>query len=71
MYNTKDTYLVEISINRYQLGIYKDPKRHADSSLTLYIQQDNPGKDKESNWLPAAKAPFYIPLRLYNLRRKR
>ncbi len=24
----------------------------ADGGLTLYIQHDSPGKDKESNWLP-------------------
>ena len=66
----KDTYLVENPINRYQLGTYNDLKHHADGSLMLSIQQDNPGKDKESNWLPAAKAPFYITLRLYNPRPK-
>ena len=38
----------------------------ADGGLTLYIQSDSPGKDKESNWLPAPKdAGFKLALRLY------
>jgi hypothetical protein len=27
-------------------------------------QADSPGKDKESNWLPAPKEPFYMLLRM-------
>ena len=30
----------------------------ADGSLDLYIQKDNPGADKETNWLPAPEGPF-------------
>ena len=26
---------------------------------------DSPGKDKESNWLPAPKEPFYMLMRMY------
>ena len=36
-----------------------------DGSLTFYIQKDSPGKDLESNWLPALDGPFYAVLRLY------
>ena len=32
-------------------------KKNADGSLTIYIQKDSPGKDKESNWLPAPERP--------------
>jgi hypothetical protein len=39
--------------------------RDSDGSLTLYVQNDSPGKDKESNWLPAPKGPFLLVLRLY------
>jgi hypothetical protein len=28
-------------------------KYNADGSLDLYFQNENPGKDKETNWLPA------------------
>jgi hypothetical protein len=33
-------------------------KRNADNSITLYIQHVSPGKDKESNWLPAPNGPY-------------
>ena len=36
-----------------------------DGSLDIYIQNDNPGKDKESNWLPAPKDSFNVTLRIY------
>jgi hypothetical protein len=29
------------------------------------VQADSPGKDKESNWLPASKVNFYVILRAY------
>ncbi len=40
-------------------------KMNADGSLTIYIQKDSPGKDKESNWLPAPDGPIYVAMRLY------
>jgi hypothetical protein len=40
-------------------------KKGKDGSLTLYIQSKSPGKDKESNWLPAPDGPIYIVMRLY------
>jgi hypothetical protein len=42
-----------------------DLKKNADSSLTIYIQKDSPGKDKESNWLPAPDGPMFVVMRLY------
>src|ERR1700677_4009161 len=42
-----------------------DMKKNADGSLTLYVQKDSPGADKESNWLPAPNGPDYIVMRLY------
>jgi hypothetical protein len=40
-------------------------KKNSDGSLTIYIQKDSPGKEKESNWLPAPDGPPYIVMRLY------
>jgi hypothetical protein len=40
-------------------------KYNSDGSLTIYLQADNPGKDKEANWLPAPKGPFLVILGTY------
>jgi hypothetical protein len=40
-------------------------KRDDDGELTLYIQHESPGKEKESNWLPAPNGPFSVNIRLY------
>ncbi len=31
----------------------------------LHIGKDSPGRDLESNWLPAPDGPFYMVMRLY------
>ncbi len=66
MYSVPDRFLVENSINRYSIGDLVDGlKTDADGSLTIYIQKDSPGADKESNWLPAPDGPFFIAGRMY------
>jgi hypothetical protein len=65
MYDAKKRLMVENSINRYKIGSADKLKAGADGSTTLYIQVDSPGKDKESNWLPAPKEPFYMLMRIY------
>jgi hypothetical protein len=65
MYDAKKRLMVENSLNRYKIGSADKLKTAADGSTTLYIQPDSPGKDKESNWLPAPKAGFYMLMRMY------
>ena len=54
MYDLKTRLLVDNPINRYSIGDRTEGlKKNEDGSLTIYVQKDSPGKDKESNWLPA------------------
>ena len=67
MYDGKNQLLVKNPINRYLINSPMMPglKKNKDGSLTLYIQKDSPGKDKEANWLPAPDGPIYLVMRLY------
>lgn len=65
MYDGVTRYSVPNKLNRYSLGSDNTLKRDADGSFTLYVQHDNPGADKESNWLPAPQGLFYLILRNY------
>jgi hypothetical protein len=60
-------FLIENPINRYLINspMLSGMKKSPDGSLTLYIQKDNPGADKESNWLPAPNDLIYLVMRLY------
>ena len=58
--------LVANPINRYKIGSLTENYRKAeDGSLTVYIQNLSPGKDKEANWLPSPKEDFYLVFRTY------
>ena len=67
MYNLPAQLLVKNPINRYLINSPMLPnlKTDADGGLTIYIQTDSPGKDNESNWLPAPNAPFMLAMRYY------
>jgi hypothetical protein len=53
-------------LNRYSLGTKnKTLQFDADGSLTLYAGAKSPGKDKESNWLPAPNGTFSLYIRAY------
>jgi hypothetical protein len=58
-------YQVANPLNRFAVSSWMPFKYDPDGSLTLYFQNENPGKDKEWNWLPAPKGPFNLTMRLY------
>ena len=61
----KDYFFVPNPINRQSISARQNLKPNADGSVDLYIQNENPGPDKEANWLPAPKDQFILMLRLY------
>jgi hypothetical protein len=64
MYNARQAF-VQNPIERYAIGDWDTLQFNDDGSLAIYIQSESPGKDKESNWLPAPKDSFNILIRLY------
>jgi hypothetical protein len=67
MYELPASLLVANPLNRYLLNSPMLPQfvKDGDGGLTLYFQNESPGKDKEPNWLPAPKGPFLVFMRLY------
>jgi len=58
-------FFVDNPLNRYTLSQRNKLTANADGSIDLYIQNESPGKSKESNWLPAPKGEFILMLRMY------
>ena len=67
MYRMPEILLVDNPIDRYLLNAPMLPQfaRDAEGGLTLYVQNESPGKAKEANWLPAPKGWFMVVMRLY------
>ena len=67
MYDLPASLLVANPINRYLINspMLPDLQTNEDGSLTIYVQHETPGKDKESNWLPAPEGNFWMAMRLY------
>lgn len=67
MYDGKTQLLIQNPIDRYLINSPMLPgmKLNDDGSLTIYIQHNSPGADKESNWLPAPDGTVYMAMRLY------
>jgi hypothetical protein len=67
MYDGKTQLLIDNPIHRYLINspMIPDLQKNVDGSLTIRIQKNSPGKDEESNWLPAPNGPIYVVMRLY------
>lgn len=67
MYELPASLLTANPLNRYLINspMLPDLKKDTDGGLTIYVQHESPGKDKDSNWLPAPKGPFFAVMRLY------
>lgn len=67
MYDGATQLLIDNPIKRYLVNSAMLPamRRNADGSLTIHIQKDSPGPEREANWLPAPDGPIYLALRLY------
>jgi hypothetical protein len=60
-----DQAFAKNKIGRFSLGNRNLLVQGPDGSLTIYLQNESPGPDKEQNWLPVPKAAFSVMLRLY------
>lgn len=67
LYELPASLLSANKLNRYLINSPMIPglKKDDDGGITLYIQHQSPGKEKESNWLPAPAGPFLCVMRLY------
>jgi hypothetical protein len=61
----KDGFQAANKLNRFAIGDRDKLQYNADGSLDIYIQNESPGADKESNWLPAPAGPLGVTMRLY------
>ena len=65
MYDAKGLF-IKNDFKRYSIGSTTDGlKKNPDGSIAIYIQKDDPGPDKQSNWLPAPAGNFNLTMRLY------
>ncbi|MEI2299364.1 DUF1254 domain-containing protein [Ensifer sp. MJa1] len=67
LYELPQSLLYANPLNRYLINspMVADLKKDVDGGVTLYIQHETPGADKEANWLPAPDGPFFTAMRLY------
>jgi hypothetical protein len=58
-------FFVANPLSRYTLSARNKLKKNSDGSVDLLFQHENPGKNRESNWLPAPADKFILMLRMY------
>jgi hypothetical protein len=57
--------LVDGHVLRHKLGSRDEWHLAPDGSLPIYLQHDDPGAARESNWLPAPAEEFTVTMRLH------
>jgi hypothetical protein len=67
IYHGANSSLYANQLNRYLVNSPMMPslKKDAGGGVTLYIQHESPGAEKEANWLPIPDGPFWAAMRLY------
>ncbi|WP_448141630.1 DUF1254 domain-containing protein [Stenotrophomonas bentonitica] len=67
MYGLPQQLLVKNPIDRYLINspMLPELKKDPDGGLTIYVQAESPGKEKQANWLPAPNGPFVMFMRYY------
>ncbi|MBN9623152.1 MAG: DUF1214 domain-containing protein, partial [Actinobacteria bacterium] len=58
-------FQVANELDRFAIGDRDPLAYNDDGSLDIYVQRENPGPERESNWLPAGPGPSGITMRLY------
>ena len=58
-------WFVPNALNKFTVSARNKLKYNSDGSVTLYFQNESPGKSKEANWLPAPTGEFIPMLRMY------
>jgi hypothetical protein len=61
----RDGFQCANSIDRFAISSWMPLKTNSDGSLDLFIQNEHPGAERESNWLPAPNGPLGVTMRLY------
>jgi hypothetical protein len=58
-------FFVPNTLNRFTLSQRDKFATNPDGSVDLYLQRDNPGGEKEANWLPTPPGKFVLMMRMY------
>jgi hypothetical protein len=67
LYEMPGMFLYANELDRYLLNSVMEDNfiRDKKGGIRLYIQNENPGKDKEANWLPIPQSSIQLIMRLY------
>jgi hypothetical protein len=66
IYKLPEQLFIENPIKRYTIGDRTPGLEYGpDGSLTVYLQHESRGAEKDANWLPAPDGPFCLTMRIY------